>query len=168
MPITKSDAKGFTLIEVIVTLLLVGITAALAGGWIVWVVNGYGLVKTNAETTQKAQLAMIRLVREFVSIKSIDTNTIYTNGSQIKYKRTTPTLGVTADYTVVFQNGEVQINGHTLTDKVSDFKLRYCGSNDLACDAVAWKPGVSKSIEMTLSIVGMPIPFTQRVIPRNI
>ena len=83
MPRLKSDEKGFTLIEVIVTLVLVGITTALAGMWIVSVANGYVFTKMNANTVQKAQLAVTRLAKEFAAIKSVDTNIINTNATKI-------------------------------------------------------------------------------------
>ena len=85
----KSDEKGFTLIEMIVTLVLVGITAALAGMWIVSVANGYVFAKMNASTVQKAQLAMTRLEKEFVAIRSV---TIAGTG-QITYTRPDSVLG---------------------------------------------------------------------------
>ncbi len=56
--------KGFTLIELIVVLVLVGLLASLAGMGLVTGVQGYLLSSENAEITQKAQLAMTRLTRE--------------------------------------------------------------------------------------------------------
>ena len=77
--------KGFTLIEVIVVLLLVGVIAVMAGMWIVSIANGYIFTKMNMETTQKAQLAMTRLEREFSAISAVTTAS--TNASQITYTR---------------------------------------------------------------------------------
>jgi len=60
--------KGFTLIEIVVTLVLVGILAALGGFGIVQAVKGYIAVKENSAITQKAQLAMSRINREIVEM----------------------------------------------------------------------------------------------------
>ncbi|MDI6743410.1 MAG: type II secretion system protein, partial [Smithella sp.] len=60
--------KGFTLIEIVVTLVLVGILAALGGMGIVQAVKGYITVKENSAITQKAQLAMSRMTREIVEM----------------------------------------------------------------------------------------------------
>jgi prepilin-type N-terminal cleavage/methylation domain-containing protein len=60
--------KGFTLIEMVVTLVLVGILAALGGMGIVQAVQGYITVKENSAITQKAQLAMSRITREIVEM----------------------------------------------------------------------------------------------------
>ena len=70
----RSNEQGFTLIEVIVTLVLVGITAALAGMWIVSIANGYIFAKMNASTIQKGQLAMARISKELSAIQSISLN----------------------------------------------------------------------------------------------
>jgi prepilin-type N-terminal cleavage/methylation domain-containing protein len=58
------DEKGFTLIEVIVSLVLIGIMAAIAGMGLVRIVEGYVFAKKNAETAQKAQIAIARIAKE--------------------------------------------------------------------------------------------------------
>jgi hypothetical protein len=156
---------------------LVGITAALAGMWIVDVANGYIFANKNMSTAQKAQLAMTRLVKEFEAINSIDTAS--TNGTQIRYTRTDNTLGTTPYYTVsVTVSGTLQLAGNTLTDTVSAFALRYCGESELnyaTCPRVSWQPaGVtepSRIIEISLTLTAgdnIPVTFVQRVIPRNL
>ncbi len=62
-----SVAKRFHPIEIIVTLVLVGILAAL-GGMHRTGVKGYITVKENSAITQKAQLAMSRINREIVEM----------------------------------------------------------------------------------------------------
>jgi prepilin-type N-terminal cleavage/methylation domain-containing protein len=164
----KSGEKGFTLIEVIVTLVLVGITAALAGMWIVSVANGYILAKTNAGTRQKAQLAMTRLVKEFTAINAITSS----NDTQITYTKASAT-GTTSSITVS-QTGSsspytVELGGNTLIDRVSAFTLQYC-NNATSCSSIgsSWSP-TSKIIQISLTLIDAPnTPFTWRVVPRNL
>ncbi|HQP25955.1 MAG TPA: type II secretion system protein, partial [Smithellaceae bacterium] len=66
--------RGFTLLEVIVTLILVGILAAIGGMGIVQAVKGYMMVRQNSVTTQKAQLAMSRITRELVEMINVPAN----------------------------------------------------------------------------------------------
>lgn len=62
----ENRQKGFTLIEVIAVLLIVGILAAFAGFGIVAAVQGYLFSKDNAAVSEKAMLAMARINRELL------------------------------------------------------------------------------------------------------
>ena len=55
----RKDA-GFTLIEVVLSLIIVGMMAAIAGMGIVTGTKGYVMARENAHIAQKAQLAMAR------------------------------------------------------------------------------------------------------------
>jgi prepilin-type N-terminal cleavage/methylation domain-containing protein len=66
----KKDA-GFTLIEIIVTMILLGIMGAIAGMMIAKAAQGYITANANNELTQKAQLALDRMILEFEDISAI-------------------------------------------------------------------------------------------------
>lgn len=166
MKIEEMDKKGFTLIEIIVTLLLVSITAALAGMWIVYVANGYVFAKTNVNTTQKAQLAMTRLVKEFGAISAVTAG----NASVITYDRADAVSGLLTGQTISLNGDTLQLNGDTLTDNVSAFTLAYCNDvTDTVCSST-WT-ATNRLIEITLTLSGVDnvhSTFTRRVAPRNI
>lgn len=73
--------SGFTLVEIIVSLVLLGIMVAVAGIGLVSGTKGYIFSNENAAVTQKGQLAMARLSRELMELNSItsatDTAIIY-------------------------------------------------------------------------------------------
>jgi len=162
----KSDEKGFTLIEVIVTLILVGITAALAGMWIVSVVNGYIFTKMNASTVQKAQLSMTRLAKEFVAITAVTAS----SDTGITYTRTDNTLGSVTGQSVSKIGSNLKMNtNNTLTDSVSAFSLAYCDSLNSSC-VTTWS-STSRIIQIKLTLTAgnnTPVEFVQRVTPRNL
>ena len=167
MKIGKTDKKGFTLIEVIVTLVLVSITAAMAGMWIVSVANGYIFAKMNMNTTQKAQLAMTRLAKEFKAISAV---TAWPAGG-ITYTRADITSGSVAGQTVLLSGSVLQLNGNTLTDGVSAFTLAYCDNVDSTGCPPTWTAATSRFIEITLTLTGANNTtsiFTKRVAPRNL
>lgn len=65
------SAHGFTLIEMIASLAIVAILAAIAGMGLVQLTEGYLVSRTGAEMAQKAQLAMVRMVKEFNHITEV-------------------------------------------------------------------------------------------------
>lgn len=62
---------GFTLIEMIASLAIVGILAAIAGIGLVQITEGFLLSHAGAESAQKAQLVMARMVKEFSYITDV-------------------------------------------------------------------------------------------------
>jgi prepilin-type N-terminal cleavage/methylation domain-containing protein len=167
MTIAKKNERGFTLIEIIVTLVLVGITAALAGMWIVSVTNGYIFARNNMETTQKAQLAMTRLVKEFKAISAVTA----ASASSITYTRADVSSGsVTSN--VASSGSQVQLNGNTLTDNVSSFSLHYCANvTDIGSNCPTTWSSTSHIIEIELKLTGannIVSTFTERVTPLNL
>jgi len=163
----NTGEKGFTIIEVIVTLILVGITAVMAGMWIVSIANGYIFAKKNMATAQKAQLAMTRIEKEFKRISAV--NAGVTTATSITYTKPDIASG-TVNGTVSLDGTLLKINGNTLTDNVSAFALSYCDNvTSASCHAV-WS-STSRIIVITLSLVGadnIQSTFTQRVTPRNL
>jgi len=114
---------GFTLIEVIVTLVLVGIMAAVAGMAIVQGVQGYVFARENATTTQKAQLAMARMSRELIELANVTS----ADAIQIVYVRDSVT------HTIAFASGTVKLDNYVLVNDVSSLSLSYRDSNENLC-----------------------------------
>ena len=69
--IGKTHATGFTLVEVIASLLIVGILGAIAGLGIVTGLRGYMQAKENVHLAQKAQIALTRINRELMELTDV-------------------------------------------------------------------------------------------------
>ncbi|HDQ04587.1 MAG TPA: type II secretion system protein [Deltaproteobacteria bacterium] len=76
----KKD-KGFTLIEVIVVLILLGVVAAGLSGAIIFGAQHFVFAREANELSQKAQIALARMKREMVDVKSIAT----ANATTLRY-----------------------------------------------------------------------------------
>ena len=63
--------SGFTMSEVVASLVLIGLIALVAGMGIVSFAKGYVFTRDSTHMAQKAQLAMGRLNREFMEITNI-------------------------------------------------------------------------------------------------
>jgi prepilin-type N-terminal cleavage/methylation domain-containing protein len=75
MNVRRGKTAGFSLVEVIAVLVLVGILTALAGIGILPIAQGLATAKINAESASKTQLALTRLTREFTVVTAVSAGT---------------------------------------------------------------------------------------------
>lgn len=74
MKFTKyKNQSGFTLIEVIVVMVIIGIVAVGLSAMIVYVAQNFLFAREADELSQKAQLAMARIKKELEDVKGIST-----------------------------------------------------------------------------------------------
>ena len=155
--------KGFTLIEMIAVLILVSILAVFVGMGIASIIDGFFLTKMNAENTQKGQVTLTRLVKEFTVLTSVSSATT-TSINFTSYKQ-----GVSGTHVVSWVGNDLSLDGDILTDNVSEFDLGYYDSFDGAKQST-WSSS-RKVIEITLKLKGandVVSVFTDRVKPRNL
>jgi len=159
--------KGFTLLEVIVVLILAGITAAVAGMGLVQVVQGMVFTKMNAVTIQKGQIAMAKLVKEFSNISAVTSDSAKTNDKSIEF--TSVKNSVSDSHMVAFSGSKITFDGDDLTDQVNNFTLYYYDNYDSA-GRITWQSS-RRIIEITLGLKGannVISEFKERVKPRNL
>jgi len=66
------DKRGFTLLEVIVVLVILGVVVAGLSGAIIYGAQHFIFAREANQLSQKAQLALARMKREMVDVKSIN------------------------------------------------------------------------------------------------
>ena len=173
----KSDS-GFTLFEIIVSLVIVGIMAAVAGMGIVTGVKGYVFTRENAHLAQKSNLAMKRITREFLEI--IDVDPTNATGSSLVYRNSRGWTGIgTVNQNLKLRNGTNlpdATTGDILIDNVASFNLSYF-KDDGSGNEVAWVAGTDDvtllaTIEIGLILNredpdGGTISFSTAINPRN-
>jgi prepilin-type N-terminal cleavage/methylation domain-containing protein len=71
MKIMKKSSAGFTLIEVIASLVLMGIVGLVAAMGLVQGIKAYALTKTSSETVQQAEYALNRIKLEFMDMDTV-------------------------------------------------------------------------------------------------
>ncbi len=171
----RENMRGFTLIEVIVSLILVGLLAAVGGMAIVQAVQGYMFVKDNATITQKAQLAMSRITREIVEMTGITANATTTVLPVSNVDRNV-TLGLNSRAIKIAPEGTQLSDGDTLVDNVNTFALTYYSKDSSGNDVIAnsWSTASEirelAAIDVNLQLErpsGGYLNFINRVSPRN-
>jgi len=155
---------GFSLIELIAVLLLVGVLAASATISLLPVAEGLAQVRRNATTMQKSRLALARLTREFTTI----TNLI-SGGARTMVYDFLDLAGTPRQHTLSWSGvaGEsLMLEGVPLTDDVADFELRYYDYPGTAAQA-AWTTN-SRLVEIVLESLETGDRLTNRIAPRNL
>ena len=143
---TNCNNRGFTLIEVIVSLVLVGIIGAIVGMLLVQISKGFVFSKKTAATAQKGQITISRLVKEFSTITSISSGT----ATSITFTRDP---GVTHTISWAGANNPLLIATDIVTDNVNSFNLQYYDSYNDPSPSPSYLPSTAM-IEITLELKG--------------
>ncbi len=148
---------GFTLIEVVITLVLVGILSVFVGLFMSSFINGYFTVKSNSETAMKAQMAIDRISKE---LKDVSAVSVLTDNSLITY-----TNPAGADRTIKITGSNIYLSTPTdniLIDHVQAFQLSatYRNVYNIAANDMAF-------IDIGFTVNGYNNSFSTRIFPRN-
>jgi prepilin-type N-terminal cleavage/methylation domain-containing protein len=135
-----SGESGFTLVEMIVVIILLGVMAAWMGGALVMPIQAFLFARSASDTSQKSQLALARISRELTNVTSIGAATAdsitYTDNSGA-----TCVLAKSANLITLAQTAPSAISAKTLIDGVA---TDYGGSSFLAykkADGSNWTAG---------------------------
>jgi prepilin-type N-terminal cleavage/methylation domain-containing protein len=160
------NQKGLILIELIMTIVLIGIIATFTGFFIYSGINGYLRAQYITNGSLDAQRALDRISLELRDITDI-TITPPPDDESFTYKSDvltgTRTLKYEGDTKTIFIR--VDPNDYVLLENVSSFSLSYAGENldnDPASVAeVAY-------IEVAFNLEGIGTNFRTRIFPRNL
>ena len=157
--------RGFSLIELVAVLLLVGVLATAATVSLLPVAEGLMQVRLNATTMQKSRLAYARLTRELTTITNVAAGGVHSlqyvflDPARTPHARTLTWGGNSGD--------PLLLNGVPLTDDVADFQLHYYHLPDDGSYSTIWSTN-SRIIEVILQSQGTGDLLATRLVPRNI
>jgi prepilin-type N-terminal cleavage/methylation domain-containing protein len=153
---------GFTLIEIIVSLVLVGILSVFVGLFMNSFLSGYFMVKNYSETAMKAQMAIDRISMELRDVSDVS---VLTDNSLITY---TNPLGT--GRTIKFVGTNIYLStpsDNMLIDHIHAFQLSatYRNVYNIVANDIAYI-----DIGFTVPIDGLPVDkypkFVTRIFPR--
>jgi prepilin-type N-terminal cleavage/methylation domain-containing protein len=115
--------SGFTLVEVIAVLVLVGLLALIAGMGIVKGVEGYLFARENLVLSQKAQFSLARLRLEMNEIRTVNNATAHS--IEFSTPDGTRKIGLENDLIRLAEGATALAGGDVLVDGVNSFTLTY-------------------------------------------
>lgn len=181
------NKSGFTLIELIAALVLLGILAAGMGRGIAIGVSIYATARENIVITQKAQVALTRMAREFKELTHI---AAVGDSPWIIYDKldgrhaiaaaadTVKLYNLSADQAAL-SPADLALHGHVLVDRIAGLSLSYRAGNlsGQPNGSSTWTPTDDlanlSAIEIQLNFARLSdpsqnLPFKTLVHPRNI
>jgi prepilin-type N-terminal cleavage/methylation domain-containing protein len=143
---TKYGEKGFTLIEVIVVLILLGIVAATAGMGFFTAARGYVFAKLNSEMVEKGQTAITRIVKELAdcAITAGNATSITFNRQSDGTSHTFSWAGASGDPLVI---SDPTPNSDTLIDRINSVAFVYYDNTGTIVAATA-----ATQVQITLQL----------------
>jgi prepilin-type N-terminal cleavage/methylation domain-containing protein len=155
--------NGFTLVELIVTIVLVGIIGTFTTLFMYTGINGYLRAKNTAEGALKAQIALDRIsleLRDITEIESLTANTSIDYFSatlpgdrQIIHNAGADTISLDVDGNVNLLLDDVQ--SFTMTAAGRDLNFYADGNNEV------------EAIDISLTVGDIGRQFSARIFPRN-
>lgn len=159
--------QGFTLIEIIASLIIIGVLSAMFSVGIGKIFQGFVNSKDNADTSLKAQLALSRIAKELRSVDSV------TSGGQTAITYSFIRDGVSVSNRTLSWSGTandpLMLGSNILAEDVNNFEIKYHTSYSDAGDTT-WN-GTEKMIGITLELTGaldVVSTFSIQVVPRNL
>ena len=156
--------RGFTLIEMIAVLLIVGVLALATTSALAPIAEGYLQARDNADSAQTLAFATARLSREFSSITNVISGTARTitydhlDQDGLLRRRTLAWSGTAG--------APLTLDNVALLDDIGDLEFRYYTAPGLPAQA-AWT-ATSREIETSIRLVSDVNPCVLRIRPRNL
>jgi len=148
--------KGFTLIEIIVALILVGILAAGGAMMISKAIEGYVFARDNDAIAQKTQMALNRMALDFTYIDQAATAAQSSSDTSFTYTGDYPAFSgavATESHTITIAGTTLTYDGFVLIDNVAAGGLAfsyfdtYSGADTGAFGAATSLVGVSLTVQ---------------------
>lgn len=161
--------KGFTLLELIAVLIILGIVAILGGMFLADFVNAYMLSAGNAERASKCQVALDRMSLELKDMQTLASDPV--GGSIITYTRDEPAGTINCVISYNNTNNEIQLSVdggatyRTLLDEVQNVSITATYQNIDGSSGSGGKQEVA-FINIFFNVENISTSFQTRIFPR--
>jgi type II secretory pathway pseudopilin PulG len=167
---TRQPTNGFVLIELVTTLILIGVLGAFAGLFLYNGINGFIASKRNSETALKAQVVLDRLSAELRHVETIQGTPVQSPNSNPSVTYRSKNLGIAdrrISYDSVNKNIILRVNNtdYVLLDSVDSFTLQVDADNNLDGSLDGSKE--VSAIKIDFKMHGVGTLFSTRIYPRN-
>ena len=159
--------KGFSLVEIIAAIVILGLLAVFITTGTVRIIEGYFFSRDNSDTAMRGQIAITRISKELRSIEKV--NFGVKRSMSYSYKRNGKTVSGRTLFWSGITSAPLMLDQNILVDNVTDFEITYHqGYNDQGNNI--WSEN-KKIIGITLKLKGASDHislFSTRILSRNL
>jgi prepilin-type N-terminal cleavage/methylation domain-containing protein len=159
--------KGFSLVEIIAALVILGILGVFISTGTVRIIEGYLFTRDNSDSALKGQIAFTRIVKELRSINKVNFGKKRTMG--YSYKRNSKTIPGRIIVWAGSASDPLMLGKNILINNVSDFSITY--HKDFKDPGNNTWSKTKKMIGITLKLKGASghvSIFSTQIVPRNL
>lgn len=162
--------EGVTLIEAIVSIVLLGIIATVASFFLASGLQGYLFSKRSSETAPKVQVALERINLELSNARDRTgtNNILFTQNVSVQYESTilsgNRTFGFDAATGGLYLRVDPGGTNRRLLDNVANFTMNATTAN---LDGNSSNPNEVQSFDISFTTAGLPTVYNLSVMPRN-
>ena len=156
--------NGFILVELVVTLILVGFISAFVGLFLHTGINGFLASKRNSEAALKAQFALDRLSVELRRLQSLPTAPVLNTSIRYQSQDFVGTRRISYNTGTISLSPDDGATWYPLLDQVTSFNLSltYADMDQLDSDEEI------SAILIGFTIADVPKTFSLRIYPRTL
>ena len=160
----SSREKGVSLVELMVTVVLIGIIAAITARMLIIGAGTYDSVNTRNKVLQTNRISFEMLMKELRSIKSKNDITL-ANSSQIIFNNLND-----EQINYSFSNGSIYRNSNLFVEGLTSFQFTYFDDSGAVLTAPVSSPSQIWEIDIAVdaSVNSKPFHMESRLHPRNI
>lgn len=174
-PAIRRYGRGFTLIELVITTLLLAILGAVGAGLLYEPFSTAKIVNATNMDAAKARYALERVARELREVKMVGSAYCFTsslattNSISFRNMNSSSTNDCTTggSVTIALSGTDLQIGGETLANNVAAFSLTYKDISDVTTTSASSVVSVVISLTVTDPDSGQPNSLRTRVFLRN-
>ena len=149
-----SKSFGFTLIEIITTLILLGLASISIGSYYINIVNSFNLGKTASQVEQNSQFALSRIIKELNMLSTLKS----ASGSTLTFNPSTDTGRSSSDtYSFTLKDNELILTinnkkSYPLLKNVDNFTVNKVSPNIVTISFQLSISGITKTFQTSVAL----------------
>ena len=169
LPLPRSSEKGFTLVEVVASLLIAAILMGMAGLGVVQVARGFVQTREAGELAQKSDFVLTRIRKSVRNLMGVNSTSATTLSLSRLDSNQAPVTDIFSYSGTTLSLGDGTTSA-PLMEEISAFQFQYFNEDNNAWNPATDPIGELAIVDVSLTMTGdqgVSVAFSERILPRN-